>query len=55
MFEKLSIAIKEEEELDERLKISITLHLQSLETVQTRDVKVEAIETANFRGSGSWK
>ena len=33
MFEKLSIAFKEDEELDERLKTSITQHLQSLETV----------------------
>ena len=33
MFEKLSIAIKKDEELDERLKTSITQHLQSLETV----------------------
>ena len=33
MFEKLSIAIKEDEELNERLKTTITQHLQSLETV----------------------
>ena len=32
MFENLSSAIKEDEELDERLKILITQHLQSLET-----------------------
>ena len=33
MFENLSKPIKEDEKLDERLKISITQHLQSLETV----------------------
>ena len=33
MFDNLSSAIKEDEELDERLKTSITQHLQSLETV----------------------
>ena len=33
MFEKLSSAIKEDEELNERLKTSIRQHLQSLETV----------------------
>ena len=33
MFENLSSAIKEDEDLDERLKTSITQHLQSLETV----------------------
>ena len=32
MFEDLSSAIKENEELDERLKTSITQHLQSLQT-----------------------
>ena len=33
MFEKLPIAFKEDEELDERLKTSITQHLQFLATV----------------------
>ena len=33
MFENLSSAIKEDEELDECLNTSITQHLQSLETV----------------------
>ena len=33
MFENLSKPIKEDEELDERLKISITQHLQSLKIV----------------------
>ena len=33
MFEKLSSAIKEDEELNERLKTLITQPLQSLETV----------------------
>ena len=32
MFENLSSAVKEDEELDEHLKTSITQHLQSLET-----------------------
>ena len=32
MFESLSSAFKEDKELDERLKTSITQHLQSLET-----------------------
>ena len=32
MFENLSKPIKEDEELDERLKTLITQHLQSLET-----------------------
>ena len=36
MFENLSKSIKEDEELDERLKTSITQHLQSLETVFKR-------------------
>ena len=31
MFENLSSALKEDEQLDERLKTSITQHLQSLE------------------------
>ena len=36
MFENLSSAIKEGEELDERLNISTTQHLQSLKTVLKR-------------------
>ena len=36
MFENLSKLIKEDKELDERLKTSITQHLQSLETVFKR-------------------
>ena len=36
MFQKFSEPIKEDEELDERLKTSITHHLQSLEAVLKR-------------------
>ena len=36
MFKNLSSAIKEDEELDERLKTLVTQHLQSLETVLKR-------------------
>ena len=36
MFENLSKPITEDKELDERLKISIAQHLQSLETVFKR-------------------
>ena len=36
MFENLASAIKEDEELNERLKTSIAQHLQSLETVFKR-------------------
>ena len=36
MFENLSSAIKEDEELDEHLNTSITQHLQPLETVLQR-------------------
>ena len=36
MFENLSKPVEEDDELDERLKTSITQHLQSLETVFKR-------------------